>query len=100
MPLRLAERGARLVLVARDAAVRERWITDEELDAALTLFEKDIEEFIDHTQIERGFSQNTSDGYLRDLTQYAAWLGSDIEVLAPMSLLAAVASIAVYVRRR
>jgi integrase/recombinase XerD len=42
--------------------------------AALTLFEKDIQEFIDHTQLERGFSQHTSDGYLRDLTQYAQWL--------------------------
>jgi integrase/recombinase XerD len=42
--------------------------------AALTLFEKDIQEFIDHTQIERGFSAHTADAYLRDLTQYAGWL--------------------------
>ena len=37
-------------------------------------FARDIEEFIDHTRIERGFSGNTADAYRRDLEQYAAWL--------------------------
>jgi len=37
-------------------------------------FARDIEEFIDHTRIERGFSVNTAQAYSRDLEQYAAWL--------------------------
>ena len=37
--------------------------------------ERDIESFIDHTRVERGFSTHTSAAYLRDLNQYAAWLG-------------------------
>ncbi|MBV9866761.1 MAG: tyrosine recombinase XerD [Abitibacteriaceae bacterium] len=39
-------------------------------------FERDVEEFIDHTRIERGFSENTAQAYARDLAQYAAWLCS------------------------
>ena len=42
-----------------------------------TTLENDIQEFVDHMRVERGFSQNTSSAYLRDLTQYAAWLGGD-----------------------
>ena len=39
--------------------------------------ENDIQEFVDHMRVERGFSENTSSAYLRDLMQYAAWLGGD-----------------------
>jgi len=39
--------------------------------------ENEIQEFIDHTRVERGFSENTSSAYMRDLMQYAAWLGSE-----------------------
>ena len=39
-----------------------------------TAFERDIQEFIDHTRVERGFSENTAVAYMRDLEQYAAWL--------------------------
>ncbi len=39
-------------------------------------FERDIEEFIDHMRVERGFSRNTSEAYARDLAQYANWLQS------------------------
>ncbi len=41
---------------------------------AAPAFERDIEEFIDHTRVERGFSENTAQAYERDLNQYAAWL--------------------------
>jgi integrase/recombinase XerD len=37
-------------------------------------FERDIEEFIDHTRVERGFSENTARAYQRDLEQYGCWL--------------------------
>jgi integrase/recombinase XerD len=37
-------------------------------------FERDIEEFIDHTRVERGFSENTARAYQRDLEQYGQWL--------------------------
>jgi len=39
--------------------------------------ERDIQEFIDHTRVERGFSEHTATGYERDLKQYAAWLTHD-----------------------
>ena len=37
-------------------------------------FARDVEEFVDHMRVERGFSQNTAEAYRRDLEQYAAWL--------------------------
>ncbi|HEX8834992.1 MAG TPA: site-specific tyrosine recombinase [Abditibacteriaceae bacterium] len=37
-------------------------------------FERDVEEFIDHMRVERGFSPNTSGAYARDLAQYSDWL--------------------------
>lgn len=43
-------------------------------NTAVLAFERDIEEFIDHTRVERGFSENTAQAYERDLNQYAAWL--------------------------
>ncbi|HVF09154.1 MAG TPA: site-specific tyrosine recombinase XerD [Abditibacteriaceae bacterium] len=39
--------------------------------------ERDIQEFVDHTRVERGFSEHTAMGYERDLKQYAAWLSQD-----------------------
>ncbi|HEX8550102.1 MAG TPA: site-specific tyrosine recombinase [Abditibacteriaceae bacterium] len=40
-------------------------------------FARDVEEFIDHMRVERGFSFNTAEAYRRDLAQYAAWLLAD-----------------------
>jgi integrase/recombinase XerD len=37
-------------------------------------FALDVEEFIDHTRVERGFSENTAQAYARDLEQYTTWL--------------------------
>jgi integrase/recombinase XerD len=39
--------------------------------------ERDIQEFVDHTRVERGFSEHTATGYERDLKQYAEWLTHD-----------------------
>lgn len=39
--------------------------------------ETEIQEFVDHTRIERGFSENTAQAYARDLKQYAQWLGRE-----------------------
>lgn len=39
--------------------------------------EFDVQEFMDHLRVERGFSQNTWQAYQRDLSQYAAWLAGD-----------------------
>jgi integrase/recombinase XerD len=39
--------------------------------------ENEIQEFIDHTRVERGFSENTAQAYHRDLMQYALWLGRE-----------------------
>lgn len=39
--------------------------------------EFDVQEFMDHLRVERGFSENTWQAYQRDLLQYAAWLASD-----------------------
>lgn len=36
--------------------------------------ERHIQDFIDHTRVERGFSVHTAQAYDRDLQQYAAWL--------------------------
>lgn len=36
--------------------------------------DRDIESFIDHARIERGFSEHTSAAYQRDLEQYTGWL--------------------------
>jgi integrase/recombinase XerD len=47
--------------------------------------ETEIQEFVDHTRIERGFSENTAQAYLRDLMQYALWLGGD-GVLTPRAI--------------
>jgi integrase/recombinase XerD len=47
--------------------------------------ENEIQEFVDHTRIERGFSENTAQAYLRDLMQYALWLSGD-GVLAPRAI--------------
>jgi integrase/recombinase XerD len=46
------------------------------MNTPLTL-ENEIQEFVDHTRIERGFSENTAQAYLSDLLQYAQWLGGD-----------------------
>jgi integrase/recombinase XerD len=40
----------------------------------ISRFERDVEEFIDHARVERGFSQHTAEAYARDLQQYAEWL--------------------------
>jgi integrase/recombinase XerD len=40
----------------------------------INAFDRDIEEFIDHTRVERGYSQHTAEAYQRDLNQYAQWL--------------------------
>ena len=37
-------------------------------------FARDIDEFIAHTQVERGFSAHTAAAYRRDLEQYARWM--------------------------
>jgi integrase/recombinase XerD len=37
-------------------------------------YERDIEEFVDHMRVERGFSAHTAAAYWRDLMQYAKWL--------------------------
>jgi integrase/recombinase XerD len=37
-------------------------------------FEHDVQEFIDHMRVERGFSAHTAAGYWRDLMQYTNWL--------------------------
>jgi integrase/recombinase XerD len=37
----------------------------------------EIQEFVDHTRVERGFSENTAAAYQRDLMQYALWLGRE-----------------------
>lgn len=37
----------------------------------------EIQEFVDHTRIERGFSENTAQAYASDLLQYAGWLGKE-----------------------
>lgn len=39
--------------------------------------EFDVQEFMDHLRVERGFSDNTWQAYQRDLLQYAAWLAGD-----------------------
>lgn len=38
------------------------------------VLETDIQEFVDYMRIERGFSENTAQAYLRDLRQYGLWL--------------------------
>jgi integrase/recombinase XerD len=45
-------------------------------------FERDIEEFVDHMRVERGFSSHTAAAYWRDLMQYAKWLMKQ-DVTAP-----------------
>ncbi len=37
-------------------------------------FERDVEEFVDHARVERGFSVHTAEAYKRDLEQYVKWL--------------------------
>ncbi len=37
---------------------------------------RDIEEFVDHARVERGFSRHTAEAYARDLAQYADWLAN------------------------
>lgn len=37
-------------------------------------FSRDIDEFIAHVQVERGFSPHTAAAYRRDLEQYARWM--------------------------
>ncbi len=37
-------------------------------------FARDIDEFIAHVQVERGFSAHTAAAYRRDLEQYARWM--------------------------
>lgn len=37
-------------------------------------FERDVEEFIDHTRLERNFSEHTAQAYACDLAQYTVWL--------------------------
>lgn len=41
---------------------------------ARSVLERDVEEFIDHMRVERGFSVNTSEAYRRDLEHYVGWL--------------------------
>jgi integrase/recombinase XerD len=38
--------------------------------------QRDVEEFVDHARMERGFSVHTAEAYRRDLEQYVAWLQS------------------------
>ena len=35
---------------------------------------RDVEEFVDHAKVERGFSAHTAEAYRRDLEQYVDWL--------------------------
>lgn len=37
----------------------------------------ELQEFIDHARVERGFSEHTAAAYQRDLMQYALWLGRE-----------------------
>jgi integrase/recombinase XerD len=37
----------------------------------------DVQEFVDHARVERGFSEHTAAAYQRDLMQYALWLGRE-----------------------
>jgi integrase/recombinase XerD len=39
--------------------------------------EIEIQEFVDHARVERGFSENTAVAYARDLSQYASWLARE-----------------------
>jgi len=41
---------------------------------AQVAFARDIDEFIAHVQVERGFSVHTASAYRRDLEQYARWM--------------------------
>ncbi|MDQ3815726.1 MAG: tyrosine recombinase, partial [Armatimonadota bacterium] len=43
----------------------------------LPAIERYIDQFIDHTRAERGYSENTAQSYGLDLRQYAAWLGGE-----------------------
>src|SRR5688500_6760110 len=36
----------------------------------------DVEEFVDHARVERGFSRHTAEAYARDLAQYVEWLAN------------------------
>ncbi len=49
---------------------------------AKAAFARDIDEFIAHVLVERGFSAHTAAAYRRDLEQYARWLTKN-EVTAP-----------------
>jgi integrase/recombinase XerD len=48
-------------------------------------FAREIDEFIAHTQAERGFSSHTGAAYRRDLEQYARWMLKN-EVLSPRKI--------------
>lgn len=48
-------------------------------------FARDIDEFIAHVRVERGFSTNTASAYRRDLEQYARWLTKN-EVSSPRKI--------------
>jgi integrase/recombinase XerD len=41
---------------------------------AKTIFERDIDEFVEHMEVERGLSLHTSAAYRRDLLAYASWM--------------------------
>ncbi len=48
-------------------------------------FSRDIDEFIAHVQVERGFSLHTASAYRRDLEQYGRWMLKN-EVAAPRKI--------------
>lgn len=52
---------------------------------AQAAFARDIDEFIAHVQVERGFSIHTASAYRRDLEQYARWMLKN-EVSSPRKI--------------
>ena len=52
---------------------------------AAQAFARDIDEFIAHVQVERGFSAHTAAAYRRDLEQYARWMIKK-EVVSPRKI--------------
>ena len=57
-------------------------LTPSALQRAQTNWSHEIDEFVAHMEIERGFSANTAASYRRDLEQYARWMLKR-EVTAP-----------------
>ncbi|PQV62412.1 integrase/recombinase XerD [Abditibacterium utsteinense] len=59
--------------------------TSAALHRAQQAFARDIDEFIAHVQVERGFSPHTAAAYRRDLEQYARWMLKN-EVATPRKI--------------